>query len=67
MPREPRGVPTIAANERSAEQLDVIETTAEYELVERLLECPNSRSDRAADGAPQRAGTVDARAQLWQL
>ena len=65
--REPGGVPAVAARDRLAEQLDVVVAAAEDELVERLLERPHGRRDRAADGAPQRAGAVDPRAQGLQL
>ena len=37
---------------RLAEQFDVVVATTEHELVERLLDRPDGRCDRAADGTP---------------
>jgi hypothetical protein len=67
VPCKPRRIPVLAAHHSTAEQLDVVILAAEHELVERLLERPNGRRDRAADGPPQRAGAIDARAHPPQL
>lgn len=65
--REAGGIPAVAARDRLAEQLDVIEAAPEGELVERLLDRPDGRGDGATDGSSQRAGAIDRQAQPQQL
>ena len=64
---EPDRVPPVSPHDRPAEQFDVVVAAREQELVERLLERPDGRGDRTANGATQRASPIDANAQGPQL
>ena len=60
---EAERIPAFAAGDCLAEQLDVVAAAAEHELVDWLLQRPDSRRDCAADGASERAGRIDSCAQ----
>ena len=51
----------------AAEQLDVVVAAPEHQLVERLLEAPGRRGERAGEGSFERPGGDGAVAQGGQL
>jgi hypothetical protein len=65
--RKSNRVPAVASCDRLAQQLYVVITAAEGELVERLLERPNGRGNSATDCPSKRASAIDASAQPPQL
>jgi hypothetical protein len=65
--RDARDVPAVSASDRLAEDLDVVVAALEEELVERLLERPDSRGTHAADGSSKSAGAIYGGAQDQQL
>jgi hypothetical protein len=54
--------PRPVANDRPAEQLDVVIAAAQKQLVERLLERPDDRGDGSAGRATQSPGPHHIRA-----